>query len=73
LFCGKNLKRPIGENKYYSEGIKIKTGKEEKVFCSFECLNKYNNQQKQTKSNQQDQAKDKTKNSNQQDNSNDKT
>jgi len=28
-------------------------GEEEKIFCSFECLDKHNNQQKQAKSNQQ--------------------
>ena len=49
-------------------------GEEEKTFCSFECLDKHNNQQKQAKSNQQNNHPENsdTKNSNQQDNSNDK-
>jgi len=49
-------------------------GEEEKIFCSFECLDKHNNQQKQAKSNQQNNHPENsdTKNSNQQDNSNDK-
>ena len=49
-------------------------GEEEKIFCSFECLDKHNNQQKQAKSNQQNSHPESSpeKVSNQQGNFNDK-